>query len=67
MQDRNGSEIRTGEIVKIVGQHDVSIHNYWIIMGFLDHGVAIEAILQQYDSKEINFVNIRDIERPFGA
>lgn len=67
MQDRNGNEIRTGEIVKIVGQHDVPLHNYWIIMGFLDHGIAVEAILQHYDSKEFCFINIRDIERPFGA
>lgn len=67
MQDRNGNEIRTGEMVKIIGQHDVPMFNYWIIMGFLDHGTAVEAILQHYHSKEIYFINILDIERPFGA
>lgn len=67
MQDRNGNNIRVGEIVKIVGQYDLPMYNYWIIQGFVDQGLAIEAVLCHYHSGEVMFVHILDLEKPFGA
>jgi hypothetical protein len=66
MQDRNGREIRTGEIVKIVGQYDLPLYNYWIIKGFVDQGLTVEAVLCHYHSGEMAFVSVLDIEKPFG-
>jgi hypothetical protein len=67
MQDRNGKEIRVGEVVKIVNPSiEVPLYNYWIILGFLDQGLTVEIILQQYNSNEVRFINILDVERPFG-
>lgn len=67
MQDRLGREIRVGEIVKIVNPTiEVPLHNYFIILGFLDQGLVVEVILQQYHGDDVRFINILDVERPFG-
>lgn len=62
-----GNTLRIGEIVKIIGQkYDVPLYNYWVVKSFVDQGLAVEAVLCHYNSGEIRFVNILDIERPFG-
>lgn len=66
MQDRNGNQIRIGEVVKIVGSYELPLYNYWIIKGFVDQGLAVEAVLCHYNSGEVMFISIVDLEKPFG-
>lgn len=66
MRDRNGNEVRIGEMVKIVGKYDVPMHNYWIVKAFIDQGLVIETVLCHYHTQQILFIPLYDIERPFG-
>jgi hypothetical protein len=54
-------------MVKVIGDYDLTIFNYWLIKGFVDQGLAIEAVLCHYHSNETIFVSILDIEKPFGS
>lgn len=65
MKDKNGNELRIGEIVKIVGDHSVPIRNYFIIKGFIQHPTVTEAVLLHYVDNTVEFVPLSEIEKPF--
>lgn len=66
MQDRNGKDVCIGQIVKIVGNYDVPMHNYWIVDSFFEYPTAIDVVLVHFHTNEVRFIPILDIECPFG-
>ena len=65
MKDRLGNILRIGEIVKIVGHQEVPMRNYWIVQGFVEHPLVIEAVLTHFLDHNVMFVPLTDIEKPF--
>jgi hypothetical protein len=65
MQDHLGREIRIGELVSVSGHPELDIKVNWIVMGWIDNGVAVEAILQNFIDGSTAFVNILDLEKEF--
>lgn len=65
MQDRLGREIHIGELVSVVGHEELSIRCNWEIKGFIDQGIAVEAILFNFIDGKVAFINILDLDKEF--
>lgn len=65
MQDRLGRQIKVGQLVSVTNHLELSIKVNWIIMGFINNPLNVEAILQNFISGDVEYIDIMDLEKEF--
>ena len=65
MLDRIGNEIKIGQLVTIVNHPEIELKSNWIIEDFIDYGTAIDAVLSNFTTHQIKFIQIIDIIKEF--